>query len=352
MAKIFSQLEKAQLENTTSDTGSLPKGMVTYRTDLNVAKVSNGTSMVGIIDETSTQTMSAKTLTSPVVGSAATFAQITTPGNPSSGFNKVYPKADNLWYTLTSSGTEALLGASALAISTKTANYTLTTSDNVVLGDATSGTITLTLPTAVGNTQVYTLKRVDSTAANRVIIATTSSQTIDGVTSKRLLTQFQSIQVYSDGSNWRVLSSSWPNPIAARLSGSTTTLVNNAYTKVVFTTVNKDNTGSVASSEFTVPVGGAGEYTINAFNFQGAGQIPASSARRASLGVIYVNGAQAHFGPAKDSFQSTVTAYADTIIGITRNFAEGDVIYYAVYQNLGADAALDGCELSIVRTGD
>jgi len=28
--KIYSQLEKAQLENTTSDTAALPKGMVTY----------------------------------------------------------------------------------------------------------------------------------------------------------------------------------------------------------------------------------------------------------------------------------------------------------------------------------
>ena len=38
MAKIYGQLEKAQLENTTSDTASHPKGMITYRTDLHPAR--------------------------------------------------------------------------------------------------------------------------------------------------------------------------------------------------------------------------------------------------------------------------------------------------------------------------
>lgn len=52
MAKIYGQLEKAQAENTTSDTGSLPKGMLTYRTDTNILKVSNGTAMQSIFDTT------------------------------------------------------------------------------------------------------------------------------------------------------------------------------------------------------------------------------------------------------------------------------------------------------------
>jgi len=109
--KIFAQLEKAQLENTTSDTGSLPKGMITYRTDLNIAKVSNGTSMLALIDESSTQTLSGKTYATPNFTGAFNMAQAATPSNPSSGNNKFYFKADGKLYTLDSSGNEALVGS-------------------------------------------------------------------------------------------------------------------------------------------------------------------------------------------------------------------------------------------------
>lgn len=109
--KVFSQLEKAQLENTTSDTGSLPKGMITYRTDLNIAKVSNGTSMLALIDESSTQILSNKTYASPITTGAIQGAQIATPANPSAGNNKLYFKSDGKLYTLDSSGNEAAVGS-------------------------------------------------------------------------------------------------------------------------------------------------------------------------------------------------------------------------------------------------
>jgi microcystin-dependent protein len=111
MAKIFGQLEKAQLENTTSDTASHPKGMITYRTDLNQPKVSNGTVYKLLIDEDSTQTLSNKTLVSPSVTGAITGSQIATPSNPSAGNNKFYFKSDNKLYTLDSAGNEAQVGS-------------------------------------------------------------------------------------------------------------------------------------------------------------------------------------------------------------------------------------------------
>ncbi len=111
MAKIFSQLEKAQLENTTSDTASHPKGMITYRTDLNQAKISNGTAYKLLIDEDSSQTLSNKTYASPITSGAITSAQTTTPASPASGENKLYFKADGKLYTLDSAGNEALVGS-------------------------------------------------------------------------------------------------------------------------------------------------------------------------------------------------------------------------------------------------
>lgn len=111
--KVYSQLEKAQLENTTSDTASLPKGMITYRTDLNIAKVSNGTSMLALIDESSTQTLSGKTYASPNFTGFSNWAQTTTPATPSAGNNRMYFKADGKLYTLDSAGNEAQVGSGA-----------------------------------------------------------------------------------------------------------------------------------------------------------------------------------------------------------------------------------------------
>ena len=83
----------------------------------------------------------------------------------------------------------------------KTANYTLTSDDDVV--NCTSGTFTLTLPTAVGiSGRKYTLK---NSGTGVITIGTTSSQTIDGVTTQTLGTQYMSMDVVSNGSNWIIV---------------------------------------------------------------------------------------------------------------------------------------------------
>lgn len=92
-------------------------------------------------------------------------------------------------------------GSIAFNYVAKTANYTLTGTDNVV--DATSGTFTLTLPTAVGVTgRVYTIK---NSGTGVVTIATTSSQTIDGVTTKTVNVQYSGYKLISDGSNYKII---------------------------------------------------------------------------------------------------------------------------------------------------
>lgn len=65
-----------------------------------------------------------------------------------------------------------------------------------------SGTTTITLPTAVGNTNRYTVKNVGS---NTVTIATTSAQTIDGSSTASLPVANTSLDLVSDGSNWQVI---------------------------------------------------------------------------------------------------------------------------------------------------
>lgn len=93
------------------------------------------------------------------------------------------------------------------AYAAKTANYTLTTSDYTINGDATGGIFTLTLPTAVSKSgQIYVLRKSDA-SGNAITVATTSSQTINGSTTQSLASQYSTITVQSDGANWMIIAS-------------------------------------------------------------------------------------------------------------------------------------------------
>lgn len=65
-----------------------------------------------------------------------------------------------------------------------------------------SGTTTLTMPTAAGNTNLYTIKNVGTAT---ITIATTSAQTIDGSTTATIPVQYTSLDLVSNGSNWNVI---------------------------------------------------------------------------------------------------------------------------------------------------
>jgi ribosomal protein S4E len=95
------------------------------------------------------------------------------------------------------------------AIVTKSANYTAVAADETILGNASAGAITITLPTSVGASgKVYTIKKVDS-SANAVTVGTTTSQTIDGVTTYSLANQYGGVTVQSDGANWLIIGNIW-----------------------------------------------------------------------------------------------------------------------------------------------
>lgn len=103
-------------------------------------------------------------------------------------------------------GAVSLKGGISLPITgTKTGAYTVLITDYTIIGDATSAGFTVTLPTAVGNTgKVFNVKKIDS-SGNAVTIGTTSAQTIDGVTTKAISTQYTSITVQSNGTNWYII---------------------------------------------------------------------------------------------------------------------------------------------------
>jgi hypothetical protein len=101
-------------------------------------------------------------------------------------------------------------GALGLAIETVTGNTTLNATHSTLLVNA-SGNVTITLPAAasVYNStddvgRIYTIKKID-TDANRVVIDGNGSETIDGAATAVITTQYESVTIQSDGSNWHIL---------------------------------------------------------------------------------------------------------------------------------------------------
>jgi hypothetical protein len=89
------------------------------------------------------------------------------------------------------------LGGITFPLTGITTTYTVKDDDYLI--DITGNTITVTLPPAVGiSGKNYVIK---NRATGVVTVSTTSSQTIDGSSSK-ILNNNDSIEIVSDGSNW------------------------------------------------------------------------------------------------------------------------------------------------------
>ena len=102
--------------------------------------------------------------------------------------------------------TMQVAGSVALSITTKTATYTATASDHTILCNNTGGAITINLPAAAGcSGRVYVIKKISGILLN-VTIDPNASETIDGVLTRVLTTQYESIIIQCDGTSWFILS--------------------------------------------------------------------------------------------------------------------------------------------------
>lgn len=106
--------------------------------------------------------------------------------------------------TTSPNSTTHVNGSFSTAYVAKTANYTATSSDYTI--DCTSGTFTVTLPTAVGITgRIYV---ITNSGAGVITVATTSSQTfvnVTGVPTTLSLAVLGAYRVQSNGANWIVI---------------------------------------------------------------------------------------------------------------------------------------------------
>lgn len=115
-----------------------------------------------------------------------------------------------IWSTFLSEWTEQYFNplvaeSPALHVTTITTSTTLTTLQTVVLCNAASGAITVTLPAASGNDgRHYHVKKIDS-SGNAITIDGNGSETIDGETTQVITLQYNSLNLVCDGSGWHIL---------------------------------------------------------------------------------------------------------------------------------------------------
>lgn len=91
-----------------------------------------------------------------------------------------------------------------ISISTKIANYTVLSTDNVLKADCAAGSVTFFLPTAASSTgRVFWFKKIDATV-NAMILQANGAELIDGLNSQTSITQFESFTLISDGTSWGI----------------------------------------------------------------------------------------------------------------------------------------------------
>ena len=124
-------------------------------------------------------------------------------------FPVVYAQAQMGVGTTSPNSTFDVRGSLSTSLTTFTGNTSAGIADNLLVFTGTSAT-TLTLPTASGITgREYWIKNASSNSSV-LTIATTSSQTIDGLTTWTLTQANKTIRVVSNGTNWYAASESLP----------------------------------------------------------------------------------------------------------------------------------------------
>jgi hypothetical protein len=159
------------------------------------------------------------------------------------------------------------------SIVSKTANYTALSTDYGVICNAAGGAFTVTLPdsTTVAG-QRYLIKKTDTTA-NIVTVNTTSSQTIDGVLTRKIGLFNDYLIVLSDGANWIVIKSEIISAnYYASANGTTSATQTVNYDTKIYDSGNNVTAPAAGTGvwKFTAPV--AGIYKISGRNAGGGNQ--------------------------------------------------------------------------------
>lgn len=193
------------------------------------------------------------------------------PSNPTEGdvfYSDGTSRTEGLWFYKNAAWLRLAEGsAGALDVVTKTANFTLTTDNDVIIADATSGSFTLTLPTAVGNTGKVFYFHIITTNSNTVTIDGNSSETIDGALTQVINGTNTSISIVSENVGWKNLSENRGKVVYLKDVKATTvnggTFSSGAWLRRTLNTIEGDSEiiTSLTTSQWTLQ---AGTYTMEA----------------------------------------------------------------------------------------
>ncbi len=156
--------------------------------------------------------------------------------------------------TATPSSTFTINGSfGVLRTSVADVNHAATSPETIIAYTSLTAARTVTLPTAVNIAgRLYVIKdETGSAATYNISVATTSSQTIDGATSKVVADNYGWLVLYSDGANWKVWASSQPLPRRV----VPLTVASNTYT-INLATTDEAVITSAPSANFTVTTTG------------------------------------------------------------------------------------------------
>ena len=234
---------------------------------------------------------------------------------------------------------ELSVAEGVLNVSTVTADPAPAVVDNMYLVDTSTGSVTITLPTAVGISGKSIVIQKNTSDTNIVIVQTTSSQTINGnAPPLNLLGKGDAVTITSDNANWQIQSDnrsnmiSSPSYIQVGVNRQTTNLAVNdpirydttidstgtdiTYNPATFTfNVKAGNTykmsASIARADGSVPH--TFELTYQWFDVTGSANIGGSG----STGIPYDQGNAA--GTAAAIFTPTVDS--DIQVRILKNIA-------------------------------
>lgn len=92
-----------------------------------------------------------------------------------------------------------------IAIDDTDSPYTANDSERSIMCDCTSGAITVNLPALSGITnRIYVIKKIDN-SINAVTIDGSGSETIDGITTNTISSQYNSITLQAGASEWHLI---------------------------------------------------------------------------------------------------------------------------------------------------
>lgn len=97
-------------------------------------------------------------------------------------------------------------GSMATNITNTAVNYTATEGDNTILANASTGAITITLPSPGGlNGRMYTIKKIGTGGIDNAVTISPTSGSIDGGTNYIIYNDWTFVTLQTDGTNWYVI---------------------------------------------------------------------------------------------------------------------------------------------------